>query len=149
MNVMTRGDSQLNRPGHCVRVPSLSTVSPRAPSGRAAGHLLVGGGVSLSGDPNPVITGVGEPWAGMLCAHFCPFSGAQGGTEALHVTGLEGALHLPGPPQKLGKDEPTFARREGAKPCETKSLRATLEARSFHRSQRDSGGSLANSSSHG
>lgn len=74
----------------------------------------------------------------MLCAHFCPFSGTQGGTEALRVTGLEGALHLPGPPQKLGKDEP-----------ETKSLRATLEVRSFHRSQRDSGGSLANSSSHG
>lgn len=98
-----------------------ASVSPHSPL--CLPELLLGGllgiflcgGVSLSGDPNPVITGVGELWAGMLCAHFCPFSGAQGGTEALHVTGLEGALHL----QRW--DEPTFARGEGAKPCETKS----------------------------
>ena len=106
MNIMTRGDSQL-----LILLVTVS-VSPHSPL--RLPELLLGGllGICLwgwgspSGDPNPLITGVGELWAGMLCAHFCPFSGAQGGTEALHVTGLEGALHLPGPPQKSGKEGP-------------------------------------------
>lgn len=121
-------------------------ASPRAPSGWAAGCLLVG---SLSAGTLILSWGVGSCGQRMLYTRFCPFSGAQGGTEALPVIGWEGSLSAQ-PPQKLGRGPACLCwgagGAGGAKPCEAESSGQPRRRGLFASHRRmDSGEDLPNS----
>ena len=119
MNVTTEGGSQSLT--LLVTVSSPLTLHGVSQSSFWLDCGLSSHGESLSRDPNPLLTGVGSCGRRMLYTHFCPFSGAQGGTEASPVIGLEGSSSTR-PPQQLGRRLAClWWDAGGAKPCEAES----------------------------